>query len=106
MMKDGFVIPKMEAANPETGDIRVHRLRSADETQQNVCCHIVAERNGQSQKLAQGQINSGIGVLILQRTVDVRQDAILRTEPYRPIQRERALLDLMQHRENERKLED
>ena len=106
MMKHGFAVLKMEAANPERGNRRCDRLRAAHEAQQNVGCYIVAERNVQSQKLAQGHIDPGIRILILQRTVDVRQDAVLRKEPHRLIQRKRALLDLMQNRDCERQLED
>lgn len=42
MMKDGFIVLKMEAANPERCDIRVDALRAAHEAQQNVRCYIVA----------------------------------------------------------------
>ena len=77
----------MSAANPKPGDVYVHDLRAAHKPQQNVRAHIVAERNSQSQKLAQRHVNFGIRILILQRTVDVRQDAVLRTEPHRLIQR-------------------
>src|ERR1700722_1932920 len=106
MMKDGFIVPKVEAADPERGDIRVDRFRAAHETQQNIGCHIVTQRNGQSQKLAQGHIDAGRRVSILQRTVDVRWDAVLRKEPNRLIQRKRALLDLMKNRKGEWQLED
>ena len=50
MMQDGFTILKMEAADPQRGDIGVDRLRAADEAQQNVSGYVVAERNGQSEK--------------------------------------------------------
>src|SRR5580692_10366215 len=106
MMKDSFIVLKMKAANPESGDIRVDRLRAAHQAQQNVRSYIVAQRNRQSQKLVQGHIDSGIRILILQRTVDVRQDAVLGKEPHRLIQRKRALLDLIQNRQSERQLED
>lgn len=45
-------------------------------------------------------------VLLLQRTVDVRQDAVQRKEAHRLIQRKPALLDLMQNRQSQRQLED
>jgi hypothetical protein len=105
-MKHGFAVLKMEAANLERGDIRVYGFRTAYKLQQNIRCYIVAERNRQSQKFAQGYIDHGIRILILERTVDVRQDAVLRQEPHWLIQRERALLDLMQNRESERQLEN
>ena len=70
MMKHGFTILKMETANPERRDIRVDRFRAAHQAQQNVRCHIIAQRNGQPQKLAQGHIDPGIGILLLQRTVE------------------------------------
>ena len=79
---------------------------SADEAQQNVRSYIVAQRNGQSQKLVQRHIDSGIRILILQRAINVRQDAVLRKEPDRLIQRKRALLDMMQNRQRQRQLED
>lgn len=105
-MEDGFTVLKKEAANPEHGEKRIDRLRAAHEAQQNVRCYIVAQRNGQSQKLAQGHIDAGIRILILQRTIDVWQYAVLRKEPHRLIQRKRASLDLMQNRESERQFED
>ena len=85
-MKDGFAVLKMETANPERGDIRVDRFRAAHKAQQNVRCYVVTERDGQSQKFTQGHIDPGIRILILQRTVDVRQDAVLRKEAHRLIE--------------------
>src|SRR5580698_5618484 len=105
-MKDGFIILKMEAVNPERGDIRIDEFWPAHETQQNIRCDIVTERNGQSQKLAQGDINPGIGILLLQRTVNVGQDTVLRKKPYWLIERKRAPLNLMQNYDGERQLED
>src|SRR5882762_5617373 len=96
MMKDGFTVLKMEAADPEPGDICVDPFWAARKAQQNVRRYIVAQRNGQSQKLSQGHIDTGIRILVLQWTVDVWQDAVLRKEPHRLIQRKRAFLDLMQ----------
>src|SRR6266853_547849 len=104
-MKHGFAVLKMEAANPERSDILVDSFRAAHKPQQNVRCYIVAQRNGQSQKFAQGHIEPGIRILILQRTVDVRQDAVLSKEPHWLIQRKGLLLDLMQNRESERQFE-
>src|SRR5271156_6110882 len=72
-MKNGFIILKMETVNPERKDIRIDDLWAAHEAQQNVRCDIVAERNGQAQKLTQGNINGGIGILLLQRTIYVGQ---------------------------------
>ena len=106
MMQVGLTILKMETANPERGNIRVDHGRAAQQAQQNVRSHVVAQRNGQSQKLAQGHINPAIGIFVLQRTVDVRQDAVLRKKAHRLIHRKRALLNLMQNRDRERQLED
>src|SRR5208282_5392328 len=101
-MKHGFAVLKMEAANPEGGDIGVDGFRAAHKPQQNVRFYIVAQRDGQSQKFAQGHIDPGIRISVLQRTVDVRQNAVLRNEPHWLIQRKSLLLDLMQNRESER----
>lgn len=106
VMKAGFRILKVEAGNAERGDIGVDGLRAADEAQQNIRGYVVAERNGQAQKLAQGDINSGIRILILEKTVDVGQDAVLRKEAHGLIERKRALFDLMKNGESEREFED
>ncbi len=46
MMKDGFTILKVEAVDPERGDIRIDGVWPTYEAQQNVRCNIVAQRNG------------------------------------------------------------
>jgi hypothetical protein len=46
MMKNGFIVLKVEAVDPERGDIRVDGLWSTREAQQDVRCDIVAQRNG------------------------------------------------------------
>jgi hypothetical protein len=105
-MKASLTVLKMEAADPELGDIGVDYLRPAHDAQQNVRCDIVAERSVQPQKLAQRHINPAVRILILQRALDVGQDAVLREEPHKLIQRKLALLYLVQDRESERQLED
>src|SRR5260370_40342204 len=105
-MTAGSTVMKMEATTPERGDIRVDGFRATYKPQQNVPSYIVAQRNGHSQKFVQGHIDPGIRVLILQRTVDVRQDPVLRKETHRLIQRKGILLNLRQNRESERQFED
>ena len=85
-MKAGFTVLKMEATNRERGDIRVDGFRAAHQPQQNARSYIVAQRNGHSQKFVHGHIDPGIRVLILQRTVNLRQDPVLRKESHRLIQ--------------------
>jgi hypothetical protein len=111
-MKCVFSILKMKAGDAERGDIVVNRAGTTDRTgtacdaKQDVRGYVVAERDGQSQEFRQGNIDAGLRIFVLQRAVGVRQETVLGKEADGLVERQLALLDLMQDCQSQGQFED
>src|SRR6202050_3511910 len=69
-----LAVLQMKTADAEPSEVVVERLRSADDSQQQVRGDVVALRDREAQQNANRDLNIGLGVLILQRAVGCRQN--------------------------------
>ena len=103
-METLFVILYMKTAHSDRLDIRVHDGGPTNYAQNDICGGIVAERDGNAQEFAQGNVDLRRRIFVLQRTISVG-NAIAGQESNGLIQRKLTLFDEMKSNECEWKFE-
>ena len=96
----------VEAGQAERGHVGVDRRGAAQEAEKDVGGGVVALSDGELNEGAERNIDIGVGVLCLERAPVLGRDAVCGEEADGLVERELALLDLVEDGEGEGELED
>ena len=106
VMQGIFIVQEVKAGDAERGDVIGHGALAADDAEQSVRGDVVTQRDGQAQKLAQGDVDIGVWIFVPEWTVGMGQDAVAGKEADRLIERELVQFNLMEDGQSQRGFED
>ena len=101
-----LAILEMKSQHTDGLYVAVYDGGTTHDAQNNVRGGVVAEGDGQAEKFAEGNVDFGFGIFVLQRTVGVVEEAVAGEEPDGLVERKFTLFHEMKGCKGQRGFED